>query len=45
MKISNIKSPMGSGLQVVRKEAYKSFIMMVFLFFMENLWAIWADLI
>jgi 1,4-dihydroxy-2-naphthoate octaprenyltransferase len=45
MKISNIKSPMGSGLQVVRREAYKTFIMMVFLFFMENLWVIWADLI
>lgn len=45
MKISNIKSPMGSGLQTVRKEAYKTFIIMVFLFFMESLWALWADTI
>ena len=45
MKISNIKSPMGSGLQTVRKEAYKTFIMMVFIFFMEILWALWADII
>ena len=41
MKISNIKSPMGSGLQAIRKEAYKIFTIMVFIFLFENFWYLW----
>lgn len=41
MKISNIKSPMGSGLQLVRKEAHRAFVTMVFVFLLENFWYLW----
>ncbi len=42
LKISNIKSPMGSGLQAVRKAAHKTFLLTVFIFLLENLWSLWA---
>lgn len=42
MKISNIKSPMGSGLQEVRKEAYAVFLIMVSIFLAEKFWHLWV---
>ena len=42
LKIFNIKSPMGSGLQRIRKEAYRNFLVVVFLFLTEILWYQWT---
>lgn len=42
MKISNIKSPMGSGLQLVRKEAYRVFLIMVLIFLIKKLSQLWV---
>ena len=44
MKIANIKSPMGSGLQIVRKVANKTFLLMVSLFLTENFLYLWEVL-
>ncbi len=37
-KILKIRSPLGSDLDLIRKEAYKIFLMMIFIFFAENFW-------
>lgn len=37
-KILKIKSPLGSDLDFIRKEAYRTFLMMVFILFTENFW-------
>lgn len=37
-KILNIRSPLGSDLDVIRKQAYHTFLMMVFILFSENFW-------
>jgi 1,4-dihydroxy-2-naphthoate octaprenyltransferase len=38
VKIYKIKSPLGSDLDHIRKEAYKTFLMMVFILFAESFW-------
>ena len=40
-KILQIKSPLGSGLIEVHQYAYKVFLMMVSVFFLEHLWFLW----
>lgn len=42
IKALNIRSPMGSGLQQIRREAHKTFLMMVFVFVMEYIWYLWS---
>lgn len=39
-KILKIRSPLGSDLDLIRKEAYKTFLLMVFILFAENFWYI-----
>lgn len=43
-KILKIKSPMGSGLQIVRQEAHRTFLLMVGIFLMENICYLWVKL-
>ena len=38
IKINQIRSPIGSDLNLIRKQVYKTFLMMTVLFFVENLW-------
>lgn len=42
LKVSNIKSPMGSGLQVIRREVHRNFLIVIFLFLGEIFWSMWA---
>lgn len=42
LKITNIKSPMGSGLQEIRRQSHKTFLFMLFIVLSENLWSLWA---
>jgi len=37
-KILKIRSPLGSDLDMIRKEAYRAFLIMVFILFSENFW-------
>lgn len=37
-KILKIRSPLGSDLDLIRKEAYRTFLMMVLILFSENFW-------
>ncbi len=37
-KILKIKSPLGSDLDIIRKEAYRTFLMMAFILFSEHFW-------
>lgn len=37
-KILKIRSPLGSDLDLIRKEAYRTFLIMVFILFSENFW-------
>lgn len=41
MKISAIRSPMGSGPRSVKQTAHRTFLAMVFIFFLQNLWVLW----
>lgn len=43
-KIMKIRSPLSSDLDLIRKEAYKTFLMMVFILFAENTWYLWEKL-
>lgn len=38
IKILKIRSPLGSDLDMIRKEAYRAFIIMVVILFSENFW-------
>jgi hypothetical protein len=40
-KVLNIKSPMGSGLQQVRRAGHQAFLLMVMLFVGEHFWYFW----
>lgn len=42
LKIANIKSPMGSGLQVIRKEVQRNFLVFVIVSLAESFWYMWA---
>ena len=42
-KILNIKSPMGSGLQQIHREAQKTFLFMVSILVLENLTSLWTN--
>ncbi len=42
LKIADIKSPMGSGLQVIRKEVQRNFLVFVVLGLVEIFWFMWA---
>ncbi len=37
-KILKIKSPIGSDLDLIRKDAYRTFLLMAFILFSENFW-------
>lgn len=43
MKITEIKSPMGSGPRSVKRIAHQTFLAMVFIFFLQSLWVLWID--
>ncbi|AGH96322.1 UbiA family prenyltransferase [Pseudobdellovibrio exovorus] len=43
MKITDIKSPMGSGPRLVKRIAHQTFLAMVFIFFLQSLWVLWVD--
>lgn len=43
LKIADIKSPMGSGLQVIRKEVQRNFLIFVVLSLFEIFWLMWAE--
>lgn len=42
LKIADIKSPMGSGLQVIRKDVQRNFLIFVLLSLIEIFWLMWA---
>lgn len=42
-KISNIKSPMGSGLQVIRRDVRRNFLVLIGLFLLEIFWNFWRN--
>lgn len=42
LKIADIKSPMGSGLQIIRKEVQRNFLVFVLLSLVEIFWIMWA---
>lgn len=42
MKIADIKSPMGSGLQVIRKDVYRNFLIVIVLALLEASWYMWV---
>lgn len=44
VKISDIKSPMGSGLQVIRQEANRSFLIMIALLMLQKFWFLWKGI-
>lgn len=41
IKIASVKSPVGSGLKSIKREAYRTFLKMVFVFLIEYLWYLW----
>lgn len=43
LKILHIKSPMGSGLKVVRNEVYRIFLILIFLSSVEIAWSVWVE--
>ncbi|MFZ3231281.1 MAG: UbiA family prenyltransferase [Pseudobdellovibrio sp.] len=44
IKLIKIRSPIGSGLVVIRKSAHRTFLIMVTIFFIENIWSIGTKL-